>query len=187
MILDFEIWGVNFLSKFQTPSHIYLTSLRLASTPLQSGFSHLAPMSLASRPSPCSHDHDPHSPSRRTTNERQSTPHHCRGTMEKEKQSHKIEDQHQFTPLQNNHIRTEQQVFIMLNHQYLIMDDKVVTKAKAAPRGKNGERIAPPKNKGTKHQIGVITVAGGLAKLLRLCNGSGRCRYVRQLSRQGSR
>jgi hypothetical protein len=67
------------------------------------------------------------------------------------------------------------------------MDDKVVTEAEATLREKNGERIAPPKDKGTKRQVGVTTVAGGLTGLLRLCNGSGRCRYVRQLSSQGSR
>jgi hypothetical protein len=146
------------------------------------------------------HDHDP--PSRRTTNERRRLPPSSsarRTTNERRlliiveqqwktrKLSHKIE-----INVSSHHSKTitliEQQVFTMLNHQYLIMDDKVVTPAaEVALRGKNGERIAPPKDKGMKHHIGVTTVAGGLTGLLRLCNGSGRCRYVRQLSRQGSR
>jgi hypothetical protein len=84
---------------------------------------------------------------------------------------------------------SEQQNFIMLNNQYIIMDeDKVaVTEAAANLRGKNGERITPPKDKGMKRHAGGTAVSGGMAGLLRLCNGSGRCRYVRQLSRQGSR
>jgi hypothetical protein len=102
---------------------------------------------------------------------------------------HKIKDQHHSTPLQNNTLFAEQQGFIMLNNQYIIMDDKVVTAAEEATlRGKSGERtITPPKDKGMKRHAGGTTVSGGMAGLLRLCNGSGRCRYVRQLSRQGSR
>jgi hypothetical protein len=68
----------------------------------------------------------------------------------------------------------EQQVLTMLTennnsqyeYQYSIMDDKVVTEAEAAPRGKNGERIAPHEDKGTKRQIGGAAVAGGLAGLM---------------------
>jgi hypothetical protein len=51
-------------------------------------------------------------------------------------------------------------------HQYLAMDDQIVTEAEAALRGNNGERIAPPEEKGTKRQVGGAAVAGGLAGLL---------------------
>jgi hypothetical protein len=65
------------------------------------------------------------------------------------------------------------------------MDDKVVTETEAALRGNKGEHIAPPQDNGTKRQVGGVTVSGGLAGILRLCNASGRCRYVRQVSMQG--
>jgi hypothetical protein len=51
-------------------------------------------------------------------------------------------------------------------YQDSTIDDQIVTEAEAALRGNNGERIAPPEEKGTKRQVGGAAVAGGLAGLL---------------------